>query len=312
MAAPIPVIALMGEAMLELSHPAGESARLAYGGDTLNTAVYLARLGLAPNYVTALGPDPYSEGLLREWERECVQVGHVLRHPSRLPGLYAIQTDHLGERSFYYWRETSAARAFFDRPEHHGAVSFMAEADYLYISGITLSIFDEVERDVLGQTAAKVKARGGQVIFDPNYRPRGWDSAEAARAAFDRYCQHVTIALPTIDDENDLHGQKTGEAHVARWQDLGVETVILKCGPQGAIIFDRDKPADRVAIPKVVKPVDTTGAGDSFNAGFIAAHAQGLSLRASADWGNRLAGAVIQHPGAIIPRAAMPDLKVPA
>lgn len=65
-------IALMGEPMLEMSHPTGQGARLAYGGDVLNTAIYLARLGVLPHLVTALGCDPYSDGLLKDWERECV------------------------------------------------------------------------------------------------------------------------------------------------------------------------------------------------------------------------------------------------
>lgn len=297
-------VVLIGEAMLELSHPGGGEARLAYGGDTLNTAIYLARLGHAPHYVTALGDDPYSETMLREWERECVQTGHVLRHPTRQPGLYAVQTDHAGERRFYYWRENSAARAFFDLPGAMQAIAFAAGADWLYLSGITLSIFQPAERETLIHLAARVRENGGQVVFDPNYRPRGWRNPEEAQGVMAAIAPHVTIALPTIEDENALHGQAKGEVHAARWS--AADLVVLKCGAQGAVLYRPTGKPVRVPVREAVTPVDTTGAGDSFNAGFIGAMIEGSTPQEAADAGNRLAGAVIRHPGAIIPRAAMP------
>jgi len=305
-------IAIIGEALLELSHTPGGGDRLGFGGDTLNTAIYLARLGHAPDFISALGTDPYSENLLRQWEKECVQVGHVLRHPSRLPGLYAIQTDHAGERSFYYWRDNSAARAFFDMEGAADALAFARETDWLYLSGITLSIFDEAGRAALGRVAEAVKARGGEVVFDPNYRPRGWRGAEEARDAITAIGQHVTLALPTIEDENALYGQLGGAAHAARWTGWGARQIALKCGAQGAILYGETGGGDgcRVPVESTIKPVDTTGAGDSFNAAFIGARAAGETMEAAARAGNQLAATVIQHRGAIIPREAMPEMAV--
>jgi 2-dehydro-3-deoxygluconokinase len=298
-------VVIIGEAMLELSHPAGGEARLAYGGDTLNTAIYLARLGHTPHYITALGHDPYSQTMLREWERECVQIGQVLRHPTRLPGLYAVQTDHAGERQFYYWRENSAARALFELEGAIHALAFAAGADWLYLSGITLSIFQPSERETLIHLAKRVRDNGGQVVFDPNYRPRGWSSPEEAAEVMSAIAPYVSIALPTIEDENALHGQAKGDVHAQRWQ--GAELVLLKCGPQGAIVYRPNQEPVRVPVRTAVKPVDTTGAGDSFNAAFLASLLRGADPERAAASGNLLAGAVIQHAGAIIPRAAMPE-----
>jgi len=303
-------IAIIGEALLELSHTPGGGDRLGFGGDTLNTAIYLARLGHSPDFISALGTDPYSDHLLRQWEKECVQVGHVLRHPDRLAGLYAIQTDHAGERSFYYWRENSAARAFFEMEGASDALAFAREADWLYLSGITLSIFDDNARRTLVELADEVAARGGEVVFDPNYRARGWRDAQEARMALADIGHHVTLALPTIEDENALYGQTGGAAHAARWTGWGARQVVLKCGAQGAILYGETGGKDGVRVPveATVKPVDTTGAGDSFNAAFIAARASGETTEAAARASNRLAGAVIQHRGAIIAREAMPDM----
>lgn len=295
--------------MLELSHADGQTARLAYGGDTLNTAIYLARMGLAPHYLTALGNDPYSDQMLAAWEKEGIQTDLVLRHPTRLPGLYTIQTDDWGERCFYYWRDESAARAFFDLPAHDAALAEATEADWLYLTGITLSIFDKAGRDRLVETAKAVRARGGQVVFDPNYRPKGWPSADAAWIAMMPFAKQTTIALPTIDDENVLHGEASSGEHAARWHELGVSKVLMKCGPDGATLFEHGREPVRIPAERQVAPKDTTGAGDSFNAALIHGLATGQSLEDAARDGNRLAAFVIQHSGAIAPHSGMPGFR---
>lgn len=303
-------IVLMGEGMLELSHPAGQGTKMSYGGDVLNTAVYLARLGALPHFVTALGNDPYSDGLIKDWERECVQTGHILRDPDRVPGLYAIQTDHQGERSFYYWRSDSAARNFFNLEDHANSIAFMKEADWFFLSGITLSIYSENEREQLIDIAKAIKARGGQVAFDPNYRPKGWSNTESAKKAIEDFASHATLVLATIDDENLLFGQRSGKEHAARWLDHGVETVILKRGAQGATIYEKEVDAVKVPVAVCDRPVDTTGAGDSFNAAFLAMKVQEKSTLEATQAGNALASQVIRYPGAIIPLADMPDIDV--
>src|SRR3546814_636067 len=113
-------IACIGECMIELSETAeGSSAgcmQRTFGGDTLNTAVYLSRClkqaqdlnptgdGAAAevHYVTALGDDPFSAEMLAAWRREGLQTGLVCRLPGRLPGLYIIRTDTAGDRTFHY------------------------------------------------------------------------------------------------------------------------------------------------------------------------------------------------------------------
>ena len=98
-------VASIGECMIEIAVKPGGDAQLASGGDTLNTAVYLARQGVAVDYVTALGDDPYSDEMLARWQAEGVGTGLVPRLPGRVPGLYMIRTDDRGERTFHYWRD---------------------------------------------------------------------------------------------------------------------------------------------------------------------------------------------------------------
>ena len=299
-------VAIIGEGMLELSHAKRNAARLGYGGDTLNTAVYMARLGVRPQFISALGEDPYSRGLRDSWTAEGIDTQFVLTHPSRLPGLYAIQTDANGERSFFYWREQSAMRDFFALEAHIDALHHARQADWLYLSGITLSLFEEAQRRIIFEIAAAVRARGGQVVFDPNYRPTGWSSAEHASKCFAGMAEHVSLALPTLDDEQALHGAKSPRSHAEAWLAAGVEHVVLKRGAEGAVLFARESDPVQVLPARTLEAIDSTGAGDSFNAALLVSLINGTGFRDAIDAGNRLAGKVIRHRGAILKPEDMP------
>src|SRR5215467_12209996 len=107
-------IVCVGEVMVELAHGADGRYGLAYGGDTFNTAVYLARAGVPVAYATALGDDPYSDGAAALAAAEGVSCDLVQRVPGRTMGLYLIETDPSGERRFTYWRDRAPARELFE------------------------------------------------------------------------------------------------------------------------------------------------------------------------------------------------------
>ncbi|MEZ5998997.1 MAG: sugar kinase [Hyphomonas sp.] len=291
-------IAIFGEVMLELSGKDRTAMRLGYGGDTLNTAVYLARLGHRPAYITALGRDPYSDEMVRAFEGEGIETRYNLRHPDRMPGLYAIETDDTGERSFHYWRGQSAARDFFHVEGADAAMEEAAQADLFYFSGISLSILDVVGRNRLLELAATVRANGGAVAFDPNFRPKGWPEPDAARRLFRALAPSVSFLLATDSDEDALFGCAHAEEHLARWLDWGVGEAVLKAGAQGAVLPS----CGRIPAARPARLIDTTGAGDSFNAAWLDARLRGASPAEAARAGNLLAAEVIGFPGAIMPR----------
>lgn len=299
-------VVCFGECMLELSRQADGAARLAFGGDTLNTALYMARLGDDVAYATALGTDPWSAELTEAWAREGVDTALVLTDPERVPGLYAIRTDDQGERTFTYWRDRSAARNYFNLEAVEAALSAMAGADLLYLSGITLSLFDEAGRARIAEVARAVRERGGKVAFDPNYRPRNWaGGADEARGAIGELMPLVDWALPTFEDEQMLWGDGSAEDTVRRWREAGATLVVAKQGPDGALVSDGL--GARLVGTRAVRPVDTTGAGDSFNAGCLHALLAGVAADDAVRAGHRLAGIVVQHRGAIIAPEHMPD-----
>lgn len=287
---------LVGEAMLELAQ-AGSGWQLGYGGDTLNTAIHLAREGIETAYLTALGEDSFSADLRARWAVEGLDTRLVLRDPARVPGLYAISTDPLGERSFTYWRGESAARQLFACPGIADALRAAEGADLLAFSLISLAILPGHDRTRLLALAAAVRARGGQVAFDGNYRPRLWPDAASARAARDAAIAIATIGLPTLEDEMLLGGPSDSGAVAAHWQGLGCAETVVKLGAAGCRLPD----GTIIAPEQVLAPVDTSGAGDAFNGGYLAARLRGLEPAQAAARGHARAGWTIMRRGAIPP-----------
>jgi 2-dehydro-3-deoxygluconokinase len=289
--------------MIELREEADGRLSRSFGGDTLNTAVYLARLGTQVDYITALGDDSWSDELIAAWAAEGVGTDRVLRLPGRLPGLYIIQTDPKGERRFSYWRETAAARLLFKAPEAQPIIESFATYDLIYLSGISLSLYGDEGRDRLFAVLREVRSAGKRVAFDTNFRPRGWPDPAVARTAFRQAFACADIILASTEDL-DLLFEGTGVDELLAVSDRA-EIVLkhpdLTCRvlSKGGEILVPGKPAEDV--------VDTTAAGDSFAAAYLNARLSGKSPEAAAQSGHRLAGQVVRYRGAIIPRDAMPN-----
>jgi len=289
---------VLGEGMIETR----ADGALAFGGDALNTAVYMARAGLEPQFVGALGADAESEALLAAWRGEGVGLDHLLRHPTRAPGRYAIAINDRGERSFSYDRDQSAARALFQIDGWRETFEAAAQADLLYLTGITLSIFTAEDRNLIGDLAAKVRAQGGEVAFDPNYRRLGWPSTDAAREAVEHLATHISIALPSIEDHAALFGDEPPEDAARRWLRLGAREVVVKLGAGGAYVASAGAEGF-VPAASPARVTDTTAAGDAFNAAYLAARLLcGAPPMQAAAAGAALAAEVIGWPGAIAPR----------
>jgi len=288
-------IVVVGEGMIELSRADGGLWRLGHGGDTLNTAIHLARMDRDVRYVTALGDDPFSATLLQDWAAEGIDTSLILRDPTRMPGLYAITTDEAGERSFSYWRGQSAARRTLSLPGSEAVMAQAEQADLLLYSLITLAILDEPSREHLFDLAQRVRARGGRVAFDGNYRPRLFGTQDEARELCRRAIGGCDVGLPTLEDEAMLVDAKSAEEVRDRWQGLGAGEVVVKLGADGCLVTG----VGIVPPPERLNPRDTSGAGDAFNAGYLGARLDGLSPAEAAVRGHRLAGWTVMRSGAI-------------
>ena len=305
-------IAVIGECMIELSQKGAEVNR-GFGGDTLNTSVYIARqvnpAALAVHYVTALGTDNFSQQMLDAWQQEAVDTSLTQRMENRLPGLYYIETDSSGERTFYYWRNEAAAKFWLESEQSAAICEQLATFDYLYLSGISLAILSPGSRAKLLSLLKECRANGGKVIFDNNYRPRLWANKEETREVYQQMLACTDIAFLTLDDEDLLWGEQPVETVIERTQRAGVNEVVIKRGADSCLVAITGEAVIEVPAVKLPKEkvIDTTAAGDSFSAGYLAVRLTGGDAAEAAKRGHLTASTVIQYRGAIIPRDAMPE-----
>ena len=297
-----PSVVAIGEVMAELARGSDGRFSMSCGGDTFNTAVYLARAGLDVSYATALGDDPYSESIIAMASAEGVKTDLMLRVPGRQPGLYIIETDKKGERTFRYWRGEAPARELFELPDWNRIAESMLGAKLIYFSGVTLSLYSNVGLGRLLAISEMARAQGAKIAFDGNFRPRGWKGdLPRTRTVFMEALKRVDYALPTFDDEAVLWGDPSPEATVERMRAFGIAEVAVKNGPNSALVF-ADNASEHVPVPEVVEPIDTTAAGDAFNAGYLGARLSGERPQQAAAAGHRMAAQVIRHVGGLMPR----------
>ena len=292
-------IACMGEVMAELFVTGQGSAALNVAGDSFNTAVYLARLlqgqDVAVSYVTALGQDSFSERAMAQMAAEGIRSDHVARHPSRNIGLYAIETDDAGERSFTYWRSESAARTMFGEAGEVDLSGF----DLVFLSGITLAILPPESRARLMSALQHFRAQGGLVVYDSNHRPKLWESTEVAQEVNAQMWAGTDIALPSVDDEMLIYGETAEHEVLSRLKGHGLTRGALKRGPLGPMGLSGQ--GELHTFEPITKVVDTTAAGDSFNAGFLSQIAMGQDEPQALKVGHAIASQVVQAKGAIVP-----------
>jgi 2-dehydro-3-deoxygluconokinase len=302
-------IAAIGEVMIELSpySTAPEETReikaLSFSGDTYNTSVYMARLGLNTHYATLLGDDHYSEQILQCMQIEGIGVDLVTRVPGRSPGLYIIYNAPNGEREFFYWRREAPVRELFSDPTASVKLyQQLARFDCVYLSGITLAIINDTARENLVECLANLRGKGVRIVFDNNYRARLWKNIAQAQSAMKAVLQHTDIALLTLNDEQQLWGDSSVESCQKRYANFDLKELVLKRGSEDTVVIV-DGQTEYIPVTPVEQVIDTTGAGDTFNAGYLAARLQGESPTESARQGNRCAGIVIQHRGGVLPKA---------
>lgn len=302
-------IACIGEPLAEISR-SGPALAVGFGGDTLNTAIYCARTAqghdVKVHYVSAVGHDVLSQAAVDLLEHEGVTTTHVTRDTKRQIGIYAIQNDAQGERSFHYWRDSSAARQMFS-DDHSPHLAAIENCDLVYLSGISIAVISQSARDRLWQALADRRATGLRVAFDSNYRDTLWETPDVARAEIARFWQVTDIALPSHDDEQTLFAYADPQAIISGLNTAGVHLGAVKCGANGPLSLGGAL-GDAV-YPAAENVVDTTGAGDSFNGAYLAAIACNQPQNRALKQAHELAMRVVGHQGAILANVAPQPVK---
>ncbi|MBB3607166.1 sugar kinase [Rhizobium sp. BK602] len=290
----------IGECMVELSQAKDGHLRKGFAGDTFNTAWY-ARACLPQDwsidYFTALGDDAMSDEMLAFMTEHGIGTTSIRRLRGKTPGLYMINLKD-GERSFSYWRDSSAARQL--ATDGDALRTAIEASNVLYFSGITLAILSHEDAETLLAELRRAKAVGKLVVFDPNIRPRLWSSLDAMHTLIGEGARASTIVMPSFDDEVAHFADDSIAGTIRRYRQHGASMVVVKNGPDGATI-GTDAGETLVPAVKVAKVVDTTSAGDSFNGAFLAHYLEHDDPIAAARFAAGIAAKVIQEHGALVP-----------
>lgn len=294
----------VGEAMVEFAPVGDQTYRRGFAGDTLNTCWHMAQIlgsHARVGYFTKVGVDAFSDELVAFIEASQMDTRRIVRDPRRTLGLYVISLSG-AERSFTYWRETSAARHLAD--DLACIEEATRDCGLIHVSGITLAVIGETGRRHLFEALRQARSAGAAVSFDPNVRLRLWRDRAELREATQAMLEVVDIALPSFDDEALLWGDTDPEATLARLVQAGVTEIVVKNGA-GDVMYSVDGRHGRLPTPGIACIRDTTGAGDSFNSGYLAARLLGLDPAEACRLGQRVAGEVIGHFGALAPQEAL-------
>lgn len=293
----------IGEPMLEFNQlpEAADGRRLyleGFGGDTCNAAVAAARAGVRVAYSTALGRDPAGERFLALWQEEGIDSSGVRLSDTHQTAVYFVTHGPDGHR-FLYYRAGSAASTYGpdDVPR-----DLVVGAKILFASGISQGISASAA-DAVFAAIAHARAHGVQVAYDTNYRPRLWPAARAASVMHHALAQS-DIALPSLEDAQQLTGLSNPGDIVRFYRGLGPAIVALKLGAKGALLATADGIVD--IPPHPCTPVDGTGAGDTFCGSFLARLILGDTPLEAARYAGAAAALKTEDYGAIapMPRAA--------
>jgi len=291
--------------MIELSqnNELGEYKQ-SFAGDVFNTGVYIKRClkkSAQVSFLSVIGQDKMSGQLLNLMTDEQINTRYLYRCSSNKMGLYIINIDQYGERTFDYWRENSAARQlikFFRQDNDKMDFSFVTT---IFFSGISIAILPSEDLEDFWEFIECRRSSGCQIVFDPNYRPALWSSPQQAKEAFEIAYSLSDVVLPGLDDHKNLYNHETASEIASHLEAKGIGEIIIKNGDLEVLISVEGK-RTQIGIIPVTKVIDTTSAGDAFNGGYLSARQSGKSVKDAVIYAANVAGCVIQHKGAIVPK----------
>jgi len=292
-------VLIVGEPLVELMEDPPGTPRQGFGGDALNLAVYLKRAAPQLDVLLggAVGDGSDSEALLALCRDEGIDVSLLRRVSGAELGRYRVTVDAGGERSFAYDRSASPFRGALDDDDLAPDEAF---ADVLCFSGIAMAVLHDAGRRALLAYATSVHERGGTVVYDPNHRPALWADHDA-RAWTRSVVPNVDVLLASAEDGRRLTDGGTPGAIAGAFRAMGAREVVVTDGENPCVVVADDVLLE-VAPIALRAVIDTTAAGDAFDAGYLAARLRGESPLGSAAAGHASAAEAVGHRGALAPR----------
>jgi 2-dehydro-3-deoxygluconokinase len=289
----------IGECMAEFS-PDEQLGKfnLGFAGDTFNTAWYIANNHADVNsaYFSKVGDDELSDQMLKFMSDNQVDTRYITTVAGSTIGLYLISLVN-GERTFSYWRNKSAATFLGQNVDDVG--NAMKKQDMIYFSGITLAILDQNSRENLFSCLKSARRAGKKIAFDPNLRPKLWNDKKEMCDVIMAGANLSDIILPSFEDEATWFSDADPLSTLARYQNVGAETVVVK-NAGDPVSFWSQHGTGTYLVESVEKIIDSTAAGDSFNAEILVGLLREIPLADAINNAANLAKKVLMGQGALV------------
>jgi len=284
----------IGECLIELYEDAPNNFKQSIAGDVFNTLYYGARLGLKTGFISNFGSDKLTKKILEVMDREGIDRSCTSHDENKANGLYLISNQ--GDEPHYsFWRSDSAARRTLEAIDMKKLSTYISSAKYFHFSVIILAVLRE--RDKLISILRNLEEKP-IISFDTNVRKGLWENIESLRNFLEESSSLIDILFVSKNDDENIFGKRVAQSAVDFYAGLGYKTVILRQGA-GNVLVRTSEETLRIPVFKDVAIVDTTAAGDAFNAGFIASRLRGESIANSVRTGNGCAAFVIGRKGAL-------------
>jgi 2-dehydro-3-deoxygluconokinase len=282
-------VVAIGECLVEFNQLSSGLYAHSYAGDTLNTSFYASRLGMRIGYITAIGEDPFGEDIVPLLNLEGIDHTMVATIADRSNGIYFILTEE-GEKRYHFLRRDSAATRMLEHQNLDVLRTYIDSSHWLHLSLTSIGIQHDKQKlfellEDIGDT---------KISFDANYRASVWPSTSAARECYERMLPYVTMLFVTDTDHETMYGESDFFDAIRRYQSLGVARLAYRMGKNGSVLFDgkaQSMPAHDALV------VDTTGAGDAFNAGFLYSSRNGRSFKECGQFATACAAVAIGEQG---------------
>lgn len=258
-----------GDAVVDLI-PDGEHHYLKCpGGAPANVAVAISRLGGNAAFFGRVGNDPFGKFMHQTLHKEGVNCQHLVLDDQQRTSTVVVDLDDQGERSFTFMVKPSADQCF--QPQD---IPDFSAGEWLHVCSIALA--NEPSRSSTFESIERIKKAGGYFSFDPNLREEVWQQPEELIEVVMKAAAQADVAKFSEEELTYLTQTDTIESGIAALEPLNIPLVIITQGAKGALVITLE--SQQLISGRVVKPIDTTGAGDAFVGGLL------YTLSTAEDW----------------------------
>ena len=288
----------IGEAMIEISNIKNSLYNQSFAGDTLNFCNYLDKKKLNAFFLSAIGKSEINQSLLNFVKSKKISTKYIKQINQFELGLYLIKNKDNGEKQFFYWRDESAAKQYFNNIDFLNLYKELKNFDYIYFSGITLSIIHISKLNNFIKLLNLLKSKKIKIVFDFNIRPSRWNKKNL-NIFLDSVLKFVDICFLSGEDMNYWKNKNNIKSYEQIVRKYKLKHSIFRKNAKFTYVFlNKTRYVFKNKLLKTV--VDTSGAGDGFNAAylsnFIVNNDPVLALKAGSSLGSK----IVMKKGAIV------------